>query len=77
VLPGKVVITALNDVRGKLQNLNKKSVESCEQFVKDHENILAESNVFMVDVKYALCMLYGNVARYNYEGNFSRGRHFL
>lgn len=69
MLSGKDVLMLLNSLRVKLQNLDKKSIENCEKFLTDHEDILPESSVFMVDVKYALCMLYGNVAGYNYEGN--------
>lgn len=71
MLAGKIVLTVINGVRKKLQNLDKKSIENCEQFLKEHENILPESSVFMVDVKYALCMLYGNVSGYDYEGKLN------
>ncbi|KAG5684028.1 hypothetical protein PVAND_013281 [Polypedilum vanderplanki] len=60
-MPGMKVFQVLNEIKIKMENLNKKSVQDCEKFLNDHEHILPNGSVFVVDVKYALCLLYGNV----------------
>lgn len=58
----------LSAARMALDSLNKKSIDDCEGFLKKFERILPSSSVFIVDVKYALSLLYGNVAGYRFEG---------
>lgn len=68
-MPGMKVVQLMNDIRNKLENLNKRSIENCEKFLSDFKDVLVESNVVMIDVKYALCLLYGNVDGYFHKGN--------
>lgn len=65
------VICVVDRARKSLDSLNKKSVEACEKFLVDFEGILPSKSVFMIDVKYALSLLYGNVSRYSIEGKRS------
>ncbi|XP_070506795.1 SET domain-containing protein SmydA-8-like [Chironomus tepperi] len=64
---GAKVIQLMSEIRNSLDRLNKRSVVDCENFMKSYKKFLPDSSVFMVDVKYALCMLYGNVEGYFYE----------
>lgn len=68
------VIQMINEIRNCLENLNKKSVEACNEFLKIYENILTSESVFMIDIKYALCLLYGNIEGYMFEGLFIMNR---
>lgn len=61
------ILPIFANVRSRLESLDKKSVEKCEKFLEDHESLLPPSSVFMVDVKYALCMLYGNIPGFYYN----------
>ena len=65
---GAKIIQLTSEIRKSLDHLNKRSVVDCEDFIKSYKKFLPDSSVFMVDVKYALCMLYGNVEGYFYEG---------
>lgn len=69
-MPCMKVLQVLNVARSKLDSLNKKSVKDCEKFLKDFENILPDGSCFVVDVKYALCLLYGNVDGFYFGGLF-------
>ena len=69
-ISAKQALTALNNARMKLETINKRSVEECENYLKEFEMILAPSSVFMIDVKYALSLLYGNVTGFMMEGEF-------
>jgi len=65
---GAKIIQLTNEIRNNLDHLKKNSVVDCENFIESYKKFLPESSVFMVDVKYALCMLYGNVEGYFYGG---------
>lgn len=67
-LAANKILQFFTNMRVELENLDKKSVENCEKFLNDKEKLLPSSSVFIVDVKYALCMLYGNVNGYFYKG---------
>ena len=62
------VNAVLRIARASLEALNKNSIKECEAFLKKFDSILPPSSVFMVDVKYALSLLYGNVSGYMIEG---------
>jgi hypothetical protein len=70
IVPVLKIIQIFNGIRAKLDELNKKSINDCEQFLKSYDYLLPEKSVFMVDVKYALCLLYGNTQGYMFEGEF-------
>lgn len=64
------VIPIFSRARSSLDALNKKSVQECERFLSEFGAVLPTSSVFLADVKYALCLLYGNVDGFMIEGNF-------
>lgn len=66
------VIPIINKARNSLETLNKKSVEECEKFLIEFGAVLPHSSVFMIDVKYALSLLYGNSERFLIGGKISR-----
>lgn len=55
------IIPVLSKARGCLGALNKKSIDDCERFLMQFNGILPPLSVFNIDVKFALCLLYGNV----------------
>lgn len=67
-LPAAKVLPIFLQARSHLESLDKKCVGKCEKFLRDHESTLPTSSVIMADVKYALCLLYGNVPGYYYKG---------
>lgn len=62
------VVKIMNNARMALESINKRSVEECENYLKEFESIFPSSSVFLTDVKYALSLLYGNVAGFVIEG---------
>lgn len=71
LMPAEKILPIFANVRNRLETLEKKSIEKCEKFLEDHKDLLPSASVFMVDVKYALCLLYGNVAGYFYDGRLN------
>lgn len=69
-LPTSQVISVLNRARSSLDAINKKSIQECERFLSEFGAVLPASSVFIADVNFALCMLYGNVDGFMMEGNF-------
>jgi hypothetical protein len=67
-IAASVALNQISETRVKLEAMNKRSVKECEEFLNDFESILPSSSVFMIDVKYALSLLYGNVEGFSYEG---------
>jgi hypothetical protein len=70
LMPAEKILPIFANVRNRLETLEKKSIEKCEKFIEDHKDLLPSASVFMVDVKYALSLLYGNVMGYFYDGIF-------
>lgn len=64
------VLKTVNKARLVLESINKRSVEECENYLKKFEATFPPSSVFMIDVKYALSLLYGNVSGFMIEGKF-------
>lgn len=62
------VMQVFHKARSALEALNKKSIDDCESFLMKFESILPDSNVVMIDVNYALSLLYGNVEGFMIEG---------
>lgn len=61
------VIEKIKRIRGALDSLDKRSVEECEKFLTEFNQVLPSSSVFLIDVKYALCLLIGNNANFPIE----------
>lgn len=62
------VIPILSKARASLEALDKKSIDACEKYLREFNGILPPTSVFLVDVKYALSLLYGNVSGFKLEG---------
>jgi hypothetical protein len=52
----------------KLQNLSNKSPRTLEEFLMENSREIHDNHLLMVEVKYALCLMYGNIAEFQYEG---------
>lgn len=52
----------------KLQNLSNKSPRTLEEFLMENSREIHDNHLLMVEVKYALCLMYGNIAGFRYEG---------
>lgn len=61
------VYAVVRQARNALDELDKRSPEECEKFLRDFGAILPPSSVFLVDVKYALCLLIGNNLKFPIE----------
>jgi hypothetical protein len=72
LVSGQDYIKMIATIRQNTDTLNRKSPDDCERFLINFENLLPKQSVFLVDVKYVLCMLYGNISNYNYIGNYFR-----
>lgn len=62
------VIPILSKARAALEALNKKSINDCERFLDGWKTILAPASVFIIEVKFTLGLLYGNVPGFMIEG---------
>lgn len=51
-----------------LKNLSNKSPRTLEEFLKENSVHMHENHLLMIEVQYALCLMYGNIAEYRYEG---------
>ena len=45
----------------ELVELKRGSVEDCERFLKKYDNILHPHHFYLIDVKLALCQMYGHL----------------
>jgi hypothetical protein len=52
----------------KLQNLSNKSPRTLEEFLNENLREIHDNHLLMVEVKYALCLMYGNIVGFQYEG---------
>lgn len=68
-LSARDYIEMTNLKRQQVDRLDRKSAEDCEKFLINNENVLPQKSVFVADVKYVLCMIYGNIPNYSYKGN--------
>lgn len=63
-----VLNAKLNQMQKELENINKRSPSDCEEYLKRNEGILAPTHSLMIEVKYMLCLLYGNLLGFHYKG---------
>lgn len=69
----KIQAADINSILLKLQhqmdNLNRTSPIACEELLKQMSKYIADSNLLVIEIKYNLSMLYGNVNGFQYKGN--------
>lgn len=69
----KIQAVDINSILLKLQhqmdNLNRTSPIACEELLKQMSKYVADSNLLVIEIKYNLSMLYGNVNGFQYKGN--------
>lgn len=53
----------------EMDNLNRTSPIACEELLKQMLKYVADSNLLVIEIKYNLSMLYGNVNSFQYKGN--------
>lgn len=73
ILLGSHALQILEQTRSALERLNKKSIADCENFLTEFDSIIPPRSVFNVEVKLALCLLYGNVPGFMIEGKYLFG----
>ena len=56
-------------VQQQMDNLNRTSPIECEEILKQMSKYVADSNLLVIEIKYNLSMLYGNVNGFQYKGN--------
>lgn len=71
-ISSKEATEILKNARSSLEALNKKSIADCEKFLRSFLVVLPPTSVFMIDVKYSLSLLYGNVSGFMIEGDYLR-----
>jgi hypothetical protein len=55
-------------LQNQLNSFIKKCPEQLEQFAFENSKHIHENHFLMVEAKYMLCLMYGNVAGYQYKG---------
>lgn len=60
----EAVIQRMNALRVTVDSINRRSAEDCEIFLQKWEQIIPSSSVFIIDIKFVLCMIYGNTMEY-------------
>lgn len=66
------VTSKLTHLQTQLKSFVKKSPEQLEKFVSENSQHIHGDHFLMVEVKYMLCLMYGNVVGYQYKGLASR-----
>lgn len=51
-----------------LKNLSNKSPPTLEEFLIENSGEIHDNHLLMIEVKYALCLMYGNIVGFRYEG---------
>lgn len=69
ILP-KQIVMGNKLLQGEIENIPKNSPRAFEEFLLKYQNILHEKNTHVVQVKYALTQLYGNVPGFFLHGKF-------
>jgi hypothetical protein len=64
-------------VQAQLKSLSNKSPRTLEEFLMENSCNIHDDHLLMVEVKYALCLMYGNVAGFRYEGRYEYENIFL
>lgn len=62
--------TILRRLQHQMDNLNRTSPLECEELLKQMSKFVADSNLLVIEIKYNLSMLYGNVNGFQYKGNY-------
>lgn len=62
------ITSKLSRLQSQLNSFIKKCPEQLEQFIFEHSKHIHDNHLLMVEAKYMLCLMYGNVAGYHYKG---------
>lgn len=62
------ISSKLSRLQSQLNSFIKKCPEQLEQFIFEHSKHIHDNHLLMVEAKYMLCLMYGNVAGYHYKG---------
>lgn len=62
------ITSKLNRLQTQLYSFIKKCPEQLEQFIFDNSKQIHDNHFVMVEAKYMLCLMYGNIAGYHYKG---------
>jgi hypothetical protein len=62
------ITSKLSRLQSQLSSFMKKCPEQLEDFVLEHSKHIHSDHALMVEAKYMLCLMYGNVVGYQYKG---------
>lgn len=62
------ITSKLSRLQSQLNSFIKKCPERLEEFVLEHSQHIHSDHALLVEVKYMLCLMYGNVVGYQYKG---------
>lgn len=54
-----------------LRSLSNKNPRTLEEFLMNNSAEIHDDHSLMIEVKYALCLMYGNIIGFRYEGLIS------
>lgn len=63
------IFSRLKRVEQQLKSLSNKSPRTLEEFLIESSRDIHDNHLLMIEVKYALCLMYGNIAEFRYEGS--------
>lgn len=64
-------------MQARLKSLSNKSPRTLEEFLMENSSYINDNHLLMVEVKYALCLMIGNIAGFRYEGRYTNMRSFI
>lgn len=65
-------ILANNDaLKFQIDKMNRRNPNECEEFLIRNYSIASSSHILLTEVKYILCLLYGNINGFQYKGENS------
>lgn len=51
-----------------LKSLSNKNPRTLEEFLNENSAEIYDDHLLMIEVKYALCLMYGNIIGFRYQG---------
>lgn len=76
-IPARQIALGNKTLQDEIEALDKKSPREFEKFLLRYKDTLHAQNTHVVQVKYALVQLYGNVAGFYLNGKFNFDRDFV
>lgn len=62
------IAAKLKMLQQQIDNLHKRSPTECENFLLKSYSMTPPNHLLLVEIKYILCLLYGNISEFQYKG---------